>query len=771
MRQKLLPERQIADMLFFAPLVIVILTQLLPSNAILGLLSMIVICTFPGYALLNRFKLHRSSRFQDLFFSVLLSLLVLQGFYVAYTVFCYGIGFENSITQPQVFLIAVVILLISAQFLKKEMKGTLSPELIFDTLTKLRGKRFVLCLIPIALPLTALIAVTRLNLRNDSITTAVFLYVCIGILLILCSKLVLVKSTGLHYLIFYCTLLALLFGSTFRGDGGFWGWDINQEFAVASKVLLDHHWIPTTDSSYNAMLSISVLPVVLSFLTNFSLTTIFKLFYPLIGALIPLASYCLMRRFVRNSIAMPVVIIETIGSISYIPQMTALARQVVGLTFFVGILLVLFDPVWDRKKKTRVILLLTCGLSFSHYSSAYICSIIFVLAGLISFVLRRIGTFRRKALIPVTNLRLGLAILAITFIWNGALNNSAQDVNTVTKNLVTKGPQFLPSTTGNFIDIWLSGAVTASESNAGDFKAAVLQQNAYKFPTLKPTLASLTYEIIPAEYPKSKMLLGTSIATFFYWLYIIINTTFQFLIVLQVFLAMLFIIGLLSKRQQELLASNESRTVTVMLDLIPLTLVSLSIAFVLRTSGTSGVFYNAERGAFQLALIFSLSIALLLESFVKSTKRSHRKWFSALVLSCFVFLQSATGLIGYIYGLPSSRISSIVSGDSPFVISQNERSAADWIDQNTPKNSYLQSDITANLVNLQKNIFEIRPFIAQTAPFGIFMNSYVYLSKANLETGITRQIVGGLPAISVPFDYFNQNLSVVYSSGGARVYR
>ena len=770
MKHKLLPEIEIVDVLFYSPVVIVILTQFLPSNAVLGLLCIIIVCTIPGYALLNRFELQRSSRFQNLFFSVLLSILLLQSVYTAYSVFCYGIGLEDSINKLQVFLLAIIVLIMSSYSIRKKKKSFSSPELISSHLDNLRGRKFAICLIPLMLPLISLIAVTRLNSRNDSITTAVFLYANIGILMLLCSGVVLNRSVGLHYLLFYCSLLALLFGSTFRGDGGFWGWDINQEFAVAMRVLLEEHWIPISGSAYHAMLSISILPVVISFLSKFSLTIIFKLFYPLIGALIPLAMYCLLRRYVRNSIAMFVVIIETVGSISYIQQMTALARQVVGLAFFVGILLVLFDPIWDRKKKIKVILFLTCGLSFSHYSSAYLCSIIFGLAGLISFALRRIGTFQRQSLIFVTNLRLGLAILAITFMWNGVLNNSAQDVSSVTKTIVTKGPQFLPNTTGNFIDRWLSGVVTNSESTPEQFKSTVLEYNS-KFPTLKPTPASLTYEITPAEYPKSKMLLGAATATFFYWLFIIINTSFQFLIVLQVFLSLLFVIGIFSKRKPDLQSSNQSRSTTVMLDLIPLTVVSLSLALFLRSSGTAGVFYNAERGAFQLALIFSLPIALLLERFLKWSKKSYVIWHFALLLSCFVFLQSATGLISYIDGLPNSRISSLVGGDKPFVISQNERNAADWIAQNVPKNSYLQSDVTANLVNTQKDIFESRPFIAQTAPFGIFMNSYVYLSKANLETGITRPSVGGLTAIKVPFDFLNNNLSVVYSSGGARVYR
>ena len=196
MIQKLLPKIEIVDVLFYTPVAIIVFTQFLPSNAILGLLSMLVVCTFPGYALLTRFKLHRSSRFQDLFFSVLLSILLLQSVYTAYSVFCYGIGLENSITKPQVFLLAIIILIMSSHSIRKEMKGYSSHELISDHLNNLRSKKFVICLIPLMLPLISLIAVIRLNSRNDSITTGVFLYANIGILLILCSGVVLNRSVG-----------------------------------------------------------------------------------------------------------------------------------------------------------------------------------------------------------------------------------------------------------------------------------------------------------------------------------------------------------------------------------------------------------------------------------------------------------------------------------------------------------------------------------------------------------------------------------------------
>jgi hypothetical protein len=234
---------------------------------------------------------------------------------------------------------------------------------------------------------------------------------------------------------------------------------------------------------------------------------------------------------------------------------------------------------------------------------------------------------------------------------------------------------------------------------------------------------------------------------------------------------MKFAINFLHKRREGVFDLEQSKIFTVLLDLIPLTSVSLLMAFVLRTSGTAGTYYNPERVGFQLALIFSLSVAILLERFISWTKQSRYLWLTLLLLSSFVFLQSATGLVGYIYGSPSSRLSSTISIEGSFVISENEKSAANWIDLNTPKNSYLQSDVTANLVNSQKNIFQVKPFIAQTTPFGFFLGSYIYLSKSNLESGITRQSIGKTTLTRVPFDFLDQNLSVVYSSGGARVYR
>jgi len=768
---KLRQKQKILDVVVFSPLVILTLTHFLPNNPILGLLSMLVICTFPGYAILNRFKLHRSSRFQDLFFSVLLSLFLLQVVYATYSVLFFGLGFEHSLTKIPVIIIAGIILLLCSISLRKNINVLKSYQLITKIGLRLRKRFSFLYLIPFVIPLISFIAVARLNVLEDSMTTVIFLYSCIGILLFLISGNVLRKSSGMHYLIVYCTVLALLFGSTFRGDGGFWGWDINWEFPIASRVLLQQHWIPLPDSPYNSMLSITVLPVVLSLLTKFSLTIIFKLFFPIVAALIPVASYSLLRRFARNSIAMCVVISQTIGSITYIPQFIALARQTIGTAFFVGILLVLFDPVWNSKKKTKIILIFACGLSFSHYSSAYLCCTILLGSGLLSLLMRRLDFFRRKDIKPVATLGLGLAILGITLLWNGVFNNSAQDFVPFTQKIVTQGPQFLPSKTGSFVDRWLSGAIDKSEPSASEFKIGVLQYNSVKYPNFQIRPSSLSYEITPTEDPAIKTLFGTSAQNFFYWLYLFVNSAFQGLIVFQVFFSLSLIFGFLPNRVIKKIEKDKPRIPTLLVDLIPFLIVSFLIALYLRISGTTSQFYNPERAGFQLAFIFSLSVALLLEMFRRLKKLPRFFWATALLISSFVFLQQSTGLIGYIYGTPSSRISSSITSDMSFVISENDRNAAKWIDKHKPKNSFLQGENNATLVNSLYDIFYTKPFIPQTAPFGLFVGSYIYFSKSTIESGIIHQSAARAISFRAPFDYLDQNLFVVYSSGGARVYR
>jgi hypothetical protein len=144
-----------------------------------------------------------------------------------------------------------------------------------------------------------------------------------------------------------------------------------------------------------------------------------------------------------------------------------------------------------------------------------------------------------------------------------------------------------------------------------------------------------------------------------------------------------------------------------------------------------------------------------------------------LPLCGFIFVQQNSGLHEYLSGTPTARISNAVSGYSRFVISKEDQAASTWVSTKMPPTSFLQADFSALLGSVQNGKIPVTRQIPQIAPYGLLENSYVFLSTANLKSGIAscpasdRTIVN----FAVPVDYLDDNLSLVYSTGGSRVYR
>jgi hypothetical protein len=211
----------------------------------------------------------------------------------------------------------------------------------------------------------------------------------------------------------------------------------------------------------------------------------------------------------------------------------------------------------------------------------------------------------------------------------------------------------------------------------------------------------------------------------------------------------------------------------IRVDLTTITFVALLLAILLRISNTIAIFYNPERVAFQLSFIFSLPVAIILERFFTRYAGKERLLCWILPLCGFIFVQQNSGLHEYLSGTPTARISNAVSGYSRFVISKEDQAASTWVSTKMPPTSFLQADFSALLGSVQNGKIPVTRQIPQIAPYGLLENSYVFLSTANLKSGIAscpardRTIV----SFAVPVDYLDDNLSLVYSTGGSRVYR
>jgi uncharacterized membrane protein len=229
-------------------------------------------------------------------------------------------------------------------------------------------------------------------------------------------------------------LLSTSFSSSFLQ-----GWDIHGEYAIFLQVSKSGKWQPTELLGYNSVLSVGILPAVLSELTGLDGISIFKAIFPLVyGAVVPLL-YKFYRQILSPSGSFLSVFLVVAYHSFYI-EYIALARQEVAELLFVLALLLLFSiRKHPRNSKLIAILMLTVGITVSHYSMAYLYLSLLILSFFLGWIF---GKMSRLVDVYV------LAIIgAIIMLWYGFLVVGGQDL----ANLV-----YLISTifTANLLDLF-----------------------------------------------------------------------------------------------------------------------------------------------------------------------------------------------------------------------------------------------------------------------------------------------------------------------------
>lgn len=182
-----------------------------------------------------------------------------------------------------------------------------------------------------------------------------------------------------------CISLFLLLSAT-MASGDLLGWDIHQEYSIFLQVLQECVWRPRVDIPYNSVLSISILPVILSEVSGLDGLGVFKIIYPLLFSMVPVVLYKAYRKALPPVAAFLSVLLFMSYS-TFSVELIALARQEVAELLLVLTLWILLWRKTSRSAGTVVtILLLTLGIITAHYSLAYLYLFLLVF----SFFLSRI---------------------------------------------------------------------------------------------------------------------------------------------------------------------------------------------------------------------------------------------------------------------------------------------------------------------------------------------------------------------------------------------
>jgi uncharacterized membrane protein len=207
------------------------------------------------------------------------------------------------------------------------------------------------------------------------------------------------------------------------------GSDIFSEFYVYRTIAINGYWLPsgqilsyTLIDSLNSLLSITILPAIYVSLTGISADVIFKVLYPFIFSLVPLALFRIYEQQLdKKSALLSVFSFVSISVVFFGYEPLSLDRQIAGQFFLIiSILLLLGSQIHNGKKE---ILLIVFGASIivSHYSMAYV-----FLAYLISFyIVTKIRIFpSRKASMKSLHLGTVLLMVVLTFAWYAYVSSS-----------------------------------------------------------------------------------------------------------------------------------------------------------------------------------------------------------------------------------------------------------------------------------------------------------------------------------------------------------
>jgi len=239
-----------------------------------------------------------------------------------------------------------------------------------------------------------------------------------------------VSQDRFFMVVIVCVSLSLLFSTTLLSDN-LVGWDIHQEYAIFSKVLREGVWHPTTDLSYNSVLSVGLLPAILSVVSGLDGLLIFRIVFSLLFSVVPLFLYKLWRQILSPRGAF----VSSFLFVSYpafYVDLPALARQQIAEIFLVLTLWFVFSRKVHQERSTSfVVLALTVGMITAHYTIAFLY--IFILT--LSFLLFKLVLRRDASLLHVTE-PLTIALTAsITVAWY-AFVTSGSDLTNVASTLL-----------------------------------------------------------------------------------------------------------------------------------------------------------------------------------------------------------------------------------------------------------------------------------------------------------------------------------------------
>lgn len=587
----------------------------------------------------------------------------------------------------------------------------------------------------------------------------------------------------------YLLSLSLLLMTSLRG----WyitGHDIQREFRVfdiASTHGLWHMgWFP---DAYNACLSLNILPTIVERATGIPEPYIFKAVFQFLYALCPVVIYMIARRFASKPVSI-LGVIYFIAFPTYFTDMAFIIRQEVAFFFLGTALLLITNHHLAIRTRQIAFIIFGVGIILSHYSTAYVLLSVLVLSWIFTGVRKLVekqpakyrrrpflsGRSRRRAnlaqLRVVLNSGVILTLVVLTYLWVGPLTGTGgmlEETITETVNSVTGKDGDGPRSSDASYSIF-GGAKPTPEQRLKDYMEDSVHKREeagekFYYP-LSETQKYATPIAAPEQLPvtslgKAVELLGINVST--------INRLLrsQATIIIQLFVGLGFLMVLLGRARGflpsfELIVGATAYMVVICSQVV---LPHLSVEY--------GVLRTFAQGLFWLAPFLAVGSIQAFGWLGRSTSMMAALGFA------IVFFLEQTGTIPQLLGgyEPQLHLNNTGTYYDNLYFQAQELSAINWLQTQIAEDPAALSSIQTNVASDKLTVSALQNYAAikpsdDVFPMLIRKQTYVFMGYTAVHKDLASFVFSSdLMTYKYPFEFLDNNKSLIYSSNGARIYR
>lgn len=616
---------------------------------------------------------------------------------------------------------------------------------------------------PIFFPILSVLGAVSLNNHGPSIFTMMML----GSVAFYVILLAIFRNKISHHIYpwsLYLIAVSLLLMTSLRG----WyitGHDIQQEYYVFQLTDNIKLWnIALFRDTYNACLSLNILPTVLSSYLAINDLYIYKLVYQLIFPFSVIGVFLLLRKYTSHILAFLsaffFISFPTFGN-----DMPMLNRQEIAFYFFILTLLVLLNRRFTAISKNFLFLLFAFSVVVSHYSTSYITITIFILTYLLLIFIKIF--FRQKFSTHLT-LTMIIGTLIFTFLWNAQITKTSQGFSRVVtetvKNIGNAFSQDLKSEQVRYsIFNWRK-----SDNNLL-FKEYILNQENYIASSgyQDDFISKNIYQKYPIYLVPSEKLPLTSIGKFLKRLHLD-PFTFNYYYkqgsakLVQLLLVIGFII-LVFKKSSYLKKIDIEFTILSFVSMILLCFFIILPVFSIQ--------YGTLRFLQQTLTILALPTVIGCLSIFQIFKENFRVYltftfFIIFFLSLYGFIPQLTG--GY---YPSINLNNQGSYYDSYHTHKSQISTIQWLSKNYNHIDSIQTQSDFN-VRAKIHTYSELASIKDVFPVNIEKRAYVILNYLNVTKEISPVYYKGVDLIyHLPMELLNNNKNLIYNSSQSRIYK